>query len=533
MERTRRRGLRGLATVLAVAAGCLAGAMPAAAAGSNGTPGLDWADCGDGFQCATAHVPRDYSRPMAGTVDIAVIRKPATGPDRIGTLFTNPGGPGGSGTGFVRDAISLYATLNDRFDIVGWDPRGAGESGPVSCLTAAQREARWPKTDPFPTLATLDPTARQAKELADGCAAADTDRTLSGFTTENAARDLDQLRRLVGDPKLNYLGFSYGTYLGAMYAALFPGKARTLVLDGALDPDQYTNDPLQNLVEQSAGFEDSLDRFFAWCATSPLCGFQGGRPAYDALVKRVLQTPLPATASGDPRPVLAGDLQNATVGDLYARQAWPDLAFILTEAQKGDGSAALALSDALRGRIDGETYAPDIDAFVETSCADLSYPRSARAFARYEREAKRSPFVGLSNLWGESAPGYVCAVWKARAREQYTGPFRFRQAKGGAPALVVGNTHDPATPLAGAVSLTRQLGKARLLVMDGDGHTAYGGNSACIDSAVDAYLEDLAVPAAGTVCDQEVVDPDPAAAPVAAGAGLRRTTAGIARLRVG
>lgn len=510
MDRTCRRPLRALVAGLVIGAACATGT--AAAAGAGAAPALDWTDCGEGFLCATAQVPRDHFRPAAGTVDIALVKKPATGAKRLGTLFTNPGGPGSSGTEFVRAAAPIFASVNDRFDLVGWDPRGTGGSGSISCLTPAQREARWPVTDPFPTLRTLGPTAAQAKEFAAGCLAADTEGTLAGLTTENAARDLDLLRRAVGDPKLNYLGFSYGTYLGAMYTTLFPGRSRALVLDGAIDPVQYTNDPLGNLVEQSFGFEDGVERFFGWCATSPVCAFQGGRPAFDALLASLAKHPLPATASGDPRVARQADLQNALTAALYTRQVWPVAAAVLTEAQGGDGSSVLAVSDGFRGRIDAETYAPDLDGFAQTSCADLSYPRTAKGFAAYERRAAKGRFIGLNNLYGEFAPGYVCAVWPARGSQQYTGPFVHRAAKGGAPALVIGTTHDPATPYRWAGTLTRQLGRARLLTMDGDGHTAFGGNSACIDIAVEAYFERLALPPANTVCRQEVIDTAPEAA---------------------
>ena len=531
-----RRTIASLVAILAVGAGVAAGTAGATAPKPKPKPpapiALDWADCGDGFECATAQVPRDYDDPSAGTMALSVIRKPATGPGtRLGSVFTNPGGPGGSGVDFLRGAAEIFAGVNDRFDLVSWDPRGTAGSEPIDCLTPAQRDARWPQTPGYPTIADLPVLDGLAQELIAGCLAADEDGELATYTTANTARDLDLLRRAVGDRKLTYVGFSYGTYLGATYASLFPRRSRALVLDGALDPTLYSHEPLESLLRQSNGFEDSLGRFLDWCETSPICGFEGGRPALDKLLADTATTPLRAIASGDPRPVLLIDVQNGIILPLYARQNWPLLADALTLAQAGDGSLMLAISDAARGREDDGSFAPGFDAFVQTSCVDLDFPRSPLAFEAVGRRAAVSaPFIGLSNNWNELAPGWVCGAWPVTANDRFDGPFTYDNPKG-APALVVGNTADPATPISGARSLVSQLGRARLLTMDGDGHTAYGGNSTCIDAGVDRYLESLALPAPGTVCPQDlVVDPEPeeaaaAAAPVAA--ARRHARAGL------
>lgn len=492
-------------------------AAAAAAAPATGAP-LKWRDCGDGFRCATVRVPRDYAAPRGGTIALSVIKKPHTGRGRAaGTVLTNPGGPGGSGVDFLRAASDIFAGVNGRFDVVSWDPRGTAGSEAVDCLTDAQRDAGWPITPAFPTSAQFGVIDFLADRLIAGCLAADTGENLPTFTTENAARDLDRLRAAVGDRRLTYLGFSYGTYLGATYAALFPDRSRALVLDGALDPTQYATQPLENLRVQSVGFDVALNRFFDWCATSPICGFQGGRAAFDALIADAGARPLPATASGDPRPVLQQDVQNGAVLPLYARQLWPLLADALTLAQQaGDGSLLLLISDAARGRGGDGGYGSGADAFVETSCVDLDYPATPEAFdAAGRRAAQEAPLFGLANNWTEAGPGWVCGEWPLEPTARFAGPFAFPTP--GAPALVVGTTFDPATPYAGAQALTAQLGKAELLTMDGDGHTAYGGNSACIDDAVNAYLNTLALPPAGTVCSQEVVDPQPQAAAAAQG----------------
>jgi pimeloyl-ACP methyl ester carboxylesterase len=506
---------RTLCWLVAIAA-ALAWSATAGAAPPDGVP-LRWRDCGDDFRCATVRVPRDHDAPQEGTIALSVIKKPATGPGPpTGTVFTNPGGPGGSGVDFLRSAADIFAGVNDRYDIVSWDPRGTAGSEPVDCLTPAQRDARWPITPAFPTLAQLGMIDFLADGLIAGCIAADTGENLATFTTENTARDLDRLRAAVGDERLTYLGFSYGTYLGATYAALFPDRSRALVLDGALDPQRYTSAPLENLREQSVAFDVALNRFFAWCETSPICGFEGGRAAFDRLLADAGTRPLPATASGDPRPVLQQDVQNGAVLPLYARQLWPLLGDALTLAQAGDGSLLLLISDAARGRGDDGGYVRGVDAFVQTSCVDLEYPASREAFEEAgRRAAQEAPLFGLANNWTEAGPGWVCAEWPVEPDDRFAGPFTY--VSEALPVLVVGTTFDPATPYAGALALTAQLGRAELLTMDGDGHTAYGGNSPCIDGAVDAYLETLALPPPGTVCRQEVVDPAPQEEPAAQG----------------
>jgi pimeloyl-ACP methyl ester carboxylesterase len=394
--RTWLRTIASLAALLAVGLGAMAGTAGAAPAATKApAPKLAWEDCGDGFECATARVPRDHDDPSAGTMELSVIRKPATGPGRrLGSLFTNPGGPGGSGVDFLRGASEIFAGVNDRFDLVAWDPRGTPGSGPIDCLTPAERDARWPLTPGDPTIADLPVVAGLAQQLIAGCLAADEDGTLASFTTENTVRDLDLLRRAVGDRKLSYVGFSYGTYIGATYASLFPKRARALVLDGALDPERYANEPLEQLLSQSAeGFEVSLNRFFDWCATSPICGFEGGRPAFDRLLAATATTPLPATASGDPRPVLQIDVQNGVVLPLYSRQTWPLLADALALAQAGDGSLMLAISDAARGRDEEGNVAPGFDASSRRAASTSTTrrrPWTSRPSAGGPRSRRRS-----------------------------------------------------------------------------------------------------------------------------------------------
>ena len=259
-----RRGAS-LAT-LAIVCALGVGAAPAVAKDK----GLEWEDCGVGFECATATVPKDYGRPKDGTLDIAVIRKPATDRgNRIGSLFVNYGGPGGDGVQTTRDAYEggLFDTLNDRFDIVSFDPRGTGESeGAIDCEANQETEGIYSK--PFPTPLDIDVRAfaRKSQRYVERCV-----RLNPGIfpyvSTANVARDMDRLREAVGDAKLTYLGFSYGTFLGATYESLFPNRHRALVLDGALDPQQYMDRPEDNLREQTSAFERGIGRFLQACAT--------------------------------------------------------------------------------------------------------------------------------------------------------------------------------------------------------------------------------------------------------------------------
>ncbi|MEH3053674.1 MAG: alpha/beta hydrolase [Patulibacter minatonensis] len=495
---------------LALAPAASAAPAPAVAKPPATPPPLVWTDCGGGFQCATATVPLSYAQPRAGTTTIALVKKPATGDpaQRIGSLFTNPGGPGGSGTSFVRaTAGSLYATLNTRYDIVGFDPRGTGESGgALDCGVNQETDGIY--SQPFPTPKTVDPGGLLRKDAAYVARCVQKNRAILPFvTTGNVARDLDGLRAQVGDQKLNYLGFSYGTFLGATYSAMYPNRIGHVVLDGPLDASQYVNDPQTNLAEQTAGFEDSLDRFLDACKADQVAcaGFGGADPhaAYDALLAKADATPLLADSyPDDPRPVDGDDIRFATSGMLYAKFLWPYLAQELAAAQAGDGGPLRAEVDGSYGYdpADG-SFDPGNDRYFLIGAIDQvkGYPHGNllqyfRSGAKAYREA---PHFWFNNGYVELNYG----LFTVPADGLFRGPFRV-PGKANTP-LVVATTHDPATPYGGALGLVKQLGNARLLTMEGDNHTAYGGESPCIDAGVEAYLFDGTLPAAGTVCQQE------------------------------
>jgi pimeloyl-ACP methyl ester carboxylesterase len=489
-----RRLLAGLVVLAALIA-------PAgASAAEPAVPVLAWADCGEGFQCATATVPQDYADPTGPSYQLALVRLPATDQaHRIGSLFMNPGGPGGSGVDFLRGAAPSFAPLNERFDLVAWDPRGVGASRPaVSCLTDAESDAR--NAQPFTRPTNLDRPAwiEDAQMHAAACRERNPG-VLPYLSTGNVARDLDLLRAAVGDAKLNYLGYSYGTAIGATYISMFPGHQRALVLDGAVDPKTYFGDPITGGFDQTAAFEDEISRFFARCALQARrCGFGNGDPsaAYDRLVAKLDASPL---VGPDGRKLTGDTVRLASVLAMYTPDLWQILAIGLSDVQRGDGGLIQAIADAANGRDENGHYDPSGDAFYSIYAVDGNWPADTPL---YESEGRRSVRAfphfffnhGYSELqWGELRP-----VPNGPA----TGPFR--NPADAPTTLVVDTTHDPATPFADGKAMARTLGNSRLLAMDGDGHTAsYAANSACVDDAVTAYFVDGTLPAKGTVCQQE------------------------------
>jgi pimeloyl-ACP methyl ester carboxylesterase len=523
-----------LTTAIALVPGAQAQSGPA-------VPTLDWQDCGDGFQCASAAVPLDYSRPSKAIYHVALIRKPATNPaKRLGSLFTNPGGPGASGVDFVRGtADSLYATLNEQYDIVGFDPRGTGASdAALDCNANAETQGIYsipyatPDTDPNALLAKDKGYVRQCVGL--------NKPILPYVTTGNVARDLDLLRQAVGDKKLNYLGFSYGTFLGATYSALFPSKLGRVVLDGPVDAEAYINHPTKDLQAQTSAFERELERFFQACAADQVTcrGFGGKDPhaAFDALVDKANANPIPVPAGNglttDLRPVTGDDVLNATILTLYAKQSWDGAlvpALATASASPADGSVVRYLSDIAFG-YDETTgdYAPDTDRYFLIGAIEQRYTDN---LDRYFRLGKAS-YDSFDHFWFNN--GYVelnYGLFPVEPNGRYGGPWTI--PTGASTPLVVATTYDPATPYRGGKALVKDMGNARLLTMAGDGHTAYGGNSTCIDGAVDNYMLAGTLPDAGTVCQQEVPFGQETAAPSAAGnLAAQKVAKGVKRIDV-
>ena len=453
---------------------------------------LSWSPCEEGFSCATLQVPLDEDDPSAGEVDLALTRLPASDPaSRIGSLVVNPGGPGASAVDYLQAAWpALPEQVRARFDLVAFDPRGVGRSAPVRCATTAELD-RWFALDPSPDdRAELAELERGSESLTAGCERESGD-LLPHVSTAEAAADLDRVRAAVGDERLTYLGYSYGTSLGAAYLDRFPDRVRAMVLDGALDPT-LTWDRL--LEGQARGFDAALAAFLDDCERSR-CAFRQevdgdvGR-AFDRLVARVERAPLPGDAA---RTLGPGELTLAVGAGLYSREhGWPALAEALAAAQRGDGSALLALNDSYLDRRP-EGYSNLSESNLAVNCLDRPWPRDTAAYtALAERVARDAPRFGPAI----ALSGLPCSDWPVPPVAQpqpVTG-------EGAPPVVVIGTTGDPATPYAWSVALADQLESGVLLTVRGDGHTAYReGAPACLLAPVDAYLL-TATPPEPTTC---------------------------------
>ena len=457
---------------------------------------LRWTPCDNGFQCARLLVPFDYSRPAWKRFSLPVIRLPAAGPGRrIGDLVVNPGGPGGSGVQYALQARSeISPAVLDRFDIVGFDPRGVGGSQPaVHCMTGPQLDRYFGTTVTPATKAQLATVVAEAKLFASECER-NSGPLLPYVGTENGARDLDVLRAALGQPRLTYLGKSYGTFLGAWYAQLFPRRVRALVLDGALDPDATSADI--NLT-QAQGFETALRSFTANCMAQAHCplGRTGGTAAGIARLQRLLdratRTPL-ANDLGDGRAADGALLLEGVIAALYSRSFWPTLRSALTEAFGGNGTLLIQLADALWQRSPSGSYSNEADANVAVNCIDRPWPGNLPVWRVAAATAQRAaPQFGGAAVWS-SLP---CAFWPVQAA-----PPAKITAAGAPPILVVGTTRDPATPFRWAQALARDLKSGVLLGRNGDGHTAYMMGSSCVDGIVNSYLISGTVPRSGTIC---------------------------------
>ncbi|MEU6866301.1 alpha/beta hydrolase [Streptomyces sp. NPDC046876] len=457
-----------------------------------------WRDCGvPGFQCATMKAPLDYAHPDAGQdVDIALARRPATGPGkRLGSLVVNPGGPGGSGIGYLQAyaGIGYPAAVRAQYDMVSFDPRGVDRSSPVECLSGPAMDT-YTQVDQTP-----DDAAERAalvaafKEFAAGCQSR-SQRILPHVSTVDAARDLDLLRGILGDEKLTYVGASYGTFLGATYADLFPGRVGRLVLDGAMDPSRSALDLNR---DQTEGFETAFRSFAKDCAKQPDCPLGKGGPdevatRLGAFFRQLDAKPVP---SGDPaRPLGEALATTGVIAALYDESAWPQLREALATAMDGDGSGLLALADSYYEREPNGRYANLMSANAAVNCLDqppaFSGPDAVDAALPSFRKA--SPVFGSGLAWAS----LNCTYWPVKA----TGTARPLSAKGAPPIVVVGTVRDPATPYKWAQSLAGQLDSGVLLTYDGDGHTAYGRGSTCIDTAINTYLLQGKAPQNGKKC---------------------------------
>jgi pimeloyl-ACP methyl ester carboxylesterase len=455
---------------------------------------LVWKPCAEdrSVQCSVLQVPLDYAKPTGRTIGIALAKVPARNKSRrIGSMLVNPGGPGSSGVGFALRAQRLFgSSITDRFDVIGFDPRGVQRSAPIDCVTDARFDA-YLAADPTPD----DEAERQqlravSKELADGCAKTVGVDVMRHLGTFDAARDMEQIRRSLGERQISMMGFSYGTLLGATYAELFPSRVRAFVLDGALDSAASSDDRARI---QAKGFEEVLQAWAKGCSSRKSCDGTlrldplGG---VDDLLAAVEITPLKVGR----RTVGPGEASLGLVRGLYSqRSGWPRLDSAIADALTGDGGAMLQLADDYsnrdpRGKFDGL-----LEANAVINCIDVAANPDPAHYDELAAElAKISPRFGASIAYG----GLTCAYWPTPAM---SAGWKTKAA-GAAPILVVGTTNDPATPYVWAEAMAAQLQSGVLLTNRGDNHTAYFTGGRCTRQTIERYLVELEVPPDGKTC---------------------------------
>ena len=482
-----------------------AGPLPPVAVASERTTSarIAWKSCGKRLQCARVRVPLSWSHPGGRRISLAVIRYRASGPGRrIGSLFVNPGGPAGSVDQVRRGGAELSATLQGRFDIVGWDVRGAGESARVRCFRTERSWRRFFSGWALPIPGTAKASLRflhKAAALTRRCGEL-SGSLLAHISTADTVRDLDYLRRQVGDQRLTYYGISGGTFIGETYANLFPHRVRAIELDAIVDPVAYTKGDEAGYTNMLQGADQGFKNFLSLCqrAGPTRCALAGhGSVAHrvDGLMVRLKRRPI-SPPSGSPRGRLtyADALQAILVGLSAGPAAWPQMATAFQAAIRGHGSKLLSLSRSLTTAFSDQVMAPGLPA-IGLVCADSPAQQAPSAWHKV-----RTHFTRVSHIYGPVIFWWrwaMCAQWPARSAHRYTGPWN---AKTRTPVLVIGTDHDPNTPYANARRVARLLGNAVLLTHDGYSHTSPLDPSACIKRATNAYLVHLNTPVRGTVC---------------------------------
>ena len=525
VEKASEKTAQASASTTAATASAQATATPSADGATGATGATGTADSSEEatdtatFSCAVITVPLDYANPTGETILIAVKKRAATGGHAQGALFINPGGPGDSGVSFAERAGNAFSPdLLEAYDIIGFDPRGVGSSTAITCssdddsssstaepsATASSSTSGTPSagTEPSPESSAeaasggesyeewAESTRQSFQELTEQCAShTEPAALLDHVDTVSAARDLDILRALAGQEKLNYLGFSYGTYLASVYAETFPGNTGRMVLDGAIDPSLSL---AEQGLGQAKGFEQALRTYVDYCQNSTGCPLSGGTDAGVQQIRDLItsanSTPL---ATGDPnRTVTGADIVTALSEYLYTtEQNWEPLNKALDQAiNHRDGSAFAASEEQdTSSKNDGG------GAFQAVTCLDYPVEGDKTTWASQYEQAKRE-----APVFADSAVGMdlVCSVWGHNGTRK---PAQIH-ARGAAPILVVGTTGDPATPYAWSKSLAEQLDSGQLLTWEGNGHTAYGGDASCVNDAVDAYLISGTMPKKGLTC---------------------------------
>jgi len=447
------------------------------------TPTIDWSECGDNLECGTIDVPIDYSDADSASTSLALVRHLALDPDnRIGSLLVNPGGPGFGGTYLALSASQIYSQeILDRFDVVGFDPRGTGTSVPaIDCID---------DYDDWFAIGDVTPDSDEERQELVDLQERFTERCfekngeiLPHVGTNNVARDMDMIRRAIGEEKISYFGFSYGSELGAVWATLFPGTVRAAVLDGAADPEADSD---ESSLQQIIGFEEAIATFLAECSQDSTCAIHNGgdaEGAFDEFMETLDENPIP-TETGRPD-LTRGMALTAVAQAMYSDAYWPTLEQALADAIDGDGSGLLELWDTYYQRLPDGSYGNELEAFTNILCADEPERTTIE-----EADAVTDRFREAGPRFAPGSTGnYGCVFWPAALdpRVVVTG-------KGAGPILVIGTTGDSATPLDSTRNMVKALEDGRLIVADAKQHTGYN-TSLCVNDAVDRYLVDLEAP---------------------------------------
>ena len=451
---------------------------------------LDWSTCYDNFECADLSVPIDYADLKVGSFKISLLRyKAQDQKNRIGSLIVNPGGPGGSGVDYAYNAeYILDPDILDRYDIVGFDPRGVDRSAPIKCLNDEETDAAYAADAKPDTEAELTQAMAEAKDFVDKCQSAN--EYLNHYSTAEAARDMDILRAALGDKKLNYLGKSYGTYLGTLYAQFFPDKVGRMVLDGAVDPNISI---LEQNISQAKGFDDALGAFITDCAKEDDCPLPKNKTDATAKIISIFTSsatnPLPrkTKVKNDDRAATESLIVLGTASALYDDvDGWPKLRTALSEALQGYGDSFLDLVDQYTDRSPDGTYASnELDSGAIIDCLD--WP-DTRTIEETKADAKR--FTNAAPIFGPylAYTNIACKYLTPPTKDKLTRNTNKITSLKTAPVIVIGTTRDPATPYAWAVGLNKIFTSSTLISLDADGHTGQGRGSACVDNAVDDYL---------------------------------------------
>jgi pimeloyl-ACP methyl ester carboxylesterase len=509
------------AAIAAVALVCACAG--AAAGGASAGPGkIAWSNCFSKlgpFECGTVQVPLDYDSPNGTTISLALVRLPASDPaHRIGSLFLNPGGPGGSGVDYtVFAGPSLYTPeVRAKFDLVGFDPRGTNRSTALRCFGTDKQWAPYFTPFAFPSNASEEQTWITADLYLDSNCAQRGGRIADHMATADVARDLDVLRQAVGDAKLNYAGVSYGTFLGQTYANMFPNNIRAMIIDGVLDPIAWTTGtgngstvPFSTRLRSDQGAQATLNEFFRLCdAAGANCGFAPNSAARFAALGAALKShPLQVTfPDGSTGEVNYSILIGMTLGAMYDSSSWEAFAQALAglEAQAGAATLGVRLqqfwhpTNAYITKRGFPHYTNLVEGFPAVACADSDNPHSYGAWST-NGAAADAAFGYFGRIW--TWVSSICAAWPNADSDRYMGPFNHNTAN---PVLVIGNQFDPATRYQGAVIASNLLPNSRLLTVHGWGHTSLF-LSHCADEVQTRYLVNLTLPAVGTVCQQDHV----------------------------